>query len=135
MYLGNSLISWSSSQQSVVALSTVEAEYIAMSHALKEILYLRNLLNELKIKQYNPTILYCDNQGAIALAHNPTHHKLTKHIDIRYHRVRNEIENNNIIIKYINTNINPADIMTKPLSPVKHNNAITLLKLCKDKLS
>lgn len=134
MTLCDTSIAWSCQQQKITALSTTEAEYIAISYALREILHFRNLLNELLIDQSTPTILYCDNQGAIALSNYPNNFKLSKHIDIRYHRIRDEIERNNIVIQHIDSNINPADIMTKVLLPSKHETAVELLKLTSSKL-
>jgi hypothetical protein len=132
MFLGNSLISWSSTQQSVTALSTTEAEYMALTHAFKEVAYLRATLNDLGLPLPKATTIYGDNQGSIAMSHNPTHHKLTKHIDIRYHRIRDEIDNGVIDVVYINTADMRADIMTKPLVPVKHSRALTQLNLNTD---
>jgi len=73
--LGLGLISWCSKKQKVVALSSTEAEYIAMTHASTQVLWLRKLLEEIGEKQVDPTILYSDNMSAIQLAYNPIHHK------------------------------------------------------------
>ena len=127
MYLGNSLISWSSKQQSVTAQSTTEAEYMAMSHAMKDVCYLRFLLTSLGAHQSKPTKLYCDNRGAIDLTANPIHHSRTKHIDYRYHRIRDEIERGTLVVDYVSTHDNPADVLTKSLGLVKHQRAIQLL--------
>ena len=86
--LASGSISWSSRKQAVVALSTAEAEYIALSSATQEIMWLRRLLTDLHSKPYGPTELKEDNQGAIAIAKNPVTHNRTKHIDIRHHFVR-----------------------------------------------
>ncbi len=127
IYLGNSLISWSCNQQSITAQSTTEAEYIALSYAGREITYLRQLLKCLHINQSNPTILYCDNQSSVALSSNPAHHKRTKHIDVRYHHIRDLINDHQIDIKYVHTNDNSADIMTKSLARFKHLNGLKQL--------
>ena len=87
------------------------------------------LLNELGIDQSRPTELWCDNQGSIALSCNPTHHKLTKHIDVRYHRIRDEIADGTLSIHYVQSADNPADIMTKPLSELKHQRAVQFLQM------
>lgn len=129
MFLGKSLISWSCAQQSVTAYSTVESEYMALSHAHKEVAYLRATLADLSLAQPKATTIHGDNQGAIARCYNPTHHKLTKHIDIRYHRIRDEINNGSITVQYINTVDMRADIMTKALTPIKHQAAVRMLNI------
>jgi hypothetical protein len=85
-------ISWQSKLQPTVAQSTTEAEYIAASAAAREGVYLRHLLSDLGFEQQEPTIVYEDNTGAIALAENPVHHSRTKHIDIRFHYIRECVE-------------------------------------------
>lgn len=80
-------ISWSSQRQSVVSLSTAEAEYIALSHGAKEAVWLRQFLTELNI-DCNAFTIFVDNQAAIQLASNAEHHKRSKHIDVRYHYIR-----------------------------------------------
>ena len=110
------LISWRSKKQNIVALSSCEAEYIAMTSAVQEAKFLSMLLSDMNIKLVNPVKLYVDNQGAIALAKNPVHHQRTKHIDIRYHFIRSEIANNNVDIQYVPSNENLADLFTKPVS-------------------
>ena len=84
--LAGGAVSWMSKRQAVVALSTCEAEYIALSQAAQEAVWLRKLLFELQVSVH-PTVIMEDNQGAIAIANNPVSHSRTKHIDIRYHYV------------------------------------------------
>ncbi|XP_028107019.1 uncharacterized protein LOC114306062 [Camellia sinensis] len=88
MFLSDSLISWKSKKQTIVARSTAEAEYRAMAHATAEIVWLRNLLFELGVPQSSPTSLYCDNRSAIQIAHNTVFHERTKHIKLDCHFVR-----------------------------------------------
>ena len=88
--LGGAAITWSSKKQNSVALSTVEAEYMALSVATQEAIWLRQL-EELGMKDAGPTLIYEDNQGAISMAKNPVFHKRTKHIQIRYHFVREAV--------------------------------------------
>lgn len=111
---------WKSRQQSIVALSTTKAEYIAATEAAKELIWLNRLLHDLSIPRLlnivsAPPLLYIDNQAALALAKNPTHHNRTKHIDIRYHFIRSEIEAGTINLQSIGTTENIADILTKAL--------------------
>jgi len=112
-------VSWSSKRQSTVALSTCEAEYIAMTQAAKEASWLRILLTELGVSKTEAVKIFVDNQGAIALAKNPEFHTRTKHIDIQYHYVRQEVENGRIQLGFIDTDSMLADCLTKPLSRIK----------------
>lgn len=100
--LSDGAISWLSKRQSVVALSTSEAEYVALNTAAQEAAWLRKLSLELKIPN-RPIILLEDNQGAIALAKNPIGHSRTKHIDIRFHLVREAQRDGIIDIQYCPT--------------------------------
>ena len=109
------LISWKSKKQNSVALSSCEAEYVALAFAVQEIKFLHQLLSDMNVPTRKPTNLFVDNQGAIALAKNPVHHQRCKHIDIKYHFVRHEIEERNISLTYIPSEENVADIFTKPL--------------------
>jgi hypothetical protein len=119
--LGSGAISWSSKKQTAVALSTCEAEYMAMTQSAKEAIWLRKLFRELKSSDSDslPTTIYPDNQGAIALAKNPEFHSRTKHIDIQYHFVRECIDRGQIKLEYIPTNDQVADGLTKALPPTK----------------
>jgi len=111
-YLQGGIIS---KKQATVALSTTEAEYIALTQATKEAIWLRSLLGELGFNQYQPTLIKEDNQPAIQLANNPINHNRTKHIDTQYHYVRAKIETKEINVIYTPTNQMTADIFTKPL--------------------
>ncbi len=85
-------VSWLSKKQAIVALSTSEAEYVALSLATQEAVWLRNLLSDLGVSLDEPTALMEDNQGAIAIAKNPIAHARRKHIDIQYHYIREAIQ-------------------------------------------
>ena len=114
-YLCGGPVSWKSQLQHSIALSTVEAEYMAMAAAAQEALALRSLLNELGSPQSDPTPLLEDNQGTISLAENDMTHSRSKHIDIRYHFIRDHIKRGTIETVYCPTADNVADIFTKPL--------------------
>ena len=122
--LSNGAISWKSRRQQTVALSSTEAEYMAVTDASKEGIWLRRLYNEIKLwnptlhsqDQVQPQIIMVDNNGAIELAKNPKHHDRTKHIDIRHHFVREAIESKLIELQRVDTSLNTADILTKALS-------------------
>jgi uncharacterized OB-fold protein len=118
--LAGSAISWQAKKQTTVAQSTVEAEYAAMAHAAKEMIWLQYLLKDLGMSKYSPTILFCDNQGAISLAKNPTHHAKTKHVDVQLHFIRDHIDKGTIDVKYCPTDDMLADIMTKGLARERH---------------
>lgn len=113
-------VAWESRKQPTVALSSAEAEYMALSSATKEACFLRTLIMELSGKIPNITI-YSDSQSAQKLALNPIHHNRTKHIDVRYHFIRQKINDGIIHLKYLPTNVLPADMLTKPLCKIKHN--------------
>jgi transposase InsO family protein len=113
-------IAWSSKKQSTVALSSTEAEYVAATQATKHVLWQGYLYDELGIERQIPTILWTDNQGAISISNNPGSHAKTKHIDIALHFLRDHVENGDLEIKYIHTDNNVADILTKPIPNPKY---------------
>ena len=117
IYLGGNLISWSTQKQSIVALSTQHAEYIALSELCKEITWINNLLEEINLKLDKPTLVRCDNAAAIAIAENNTnkYHKRTKHIDIKFHNVKDLYRDKKIEFEWISTKSMIADIFTKPV--------------------
>ena len=109
-------LSWRSKKQRTVALSSTEAEYMALSEATQEAIWLKTFLCELGEMTLNDAVkVYEDNQGSIALAKNPEFHKRTKHIDIRYHFVREKVEDGQAVLEYISTLDMLADIMTKTI--------------------
>ena len=112
--LAGGAISWLSKKQAVVALSTSEAEYVALSLAAQEAAWLQKLLTDLQIPP-KPIVIKEDNQGAIALARNPIAHSRTKHIDIRFHFIREAQEEGIIDTVYCPTSEMVADLLTKPI--------------------
>ena len=125
--------SWQSKRQSVVAQSSTEAEYIAMSELAKEGAWIRYLLEGLKYKgqDLDPITLYGDNQGALSLAENPTFHRGSKYIAVCYHLIRQEVEESRLQLAYIPTDHMPADGLTKALKGPAHIRFIRLLTLVK----
>ncbi len=113
-FIAGGLTSWSSKRENIVTLSTTEAEYVALTHAAKEAIWLRKFIDEL-IGQAHTIDLHGDNQGSITLAKNDQFHARTKHIDIHYHFIRQYIEDGLIKLSYVPTKANVADIMTKAL--------------------
>ena len=120
--IGGTAISWKYKKQAVVALSSTEAGYIGTSEATREAIWHQRLLLEIT-ESHQPRHLQpllVDNQGAIKLAENPRFHKRRKHIDIKYHFVRQAYENGLITVQYISTSNMTADIMTKALPTERH---------------
>ena len=115
-------VSWCAKRQEIISLSTTESEYVAVTHAAKEALWLRSLIEQLFGIKLSPTVMYSDNQSAIALTKDHQYHARTKHIDIRYHFIRWIIENGSIRLIYCPTDDMLADTLTKPLpsAKVKH---------------
>lgn len=113
-------ICWEARKQRTVALSSVEAEYMAISEATKEAIYLRDMLRDLK-ESCEKIVLFNDSQGAQRLVCSTiAHHNRTKHIDLRHHFIRERCAAGDIEIKYMPTKDMPADILTKGLSRCKH---------------
>jgi hypothetical protein len=110
-----------SRKQKLVAQSSTEAEYVAGALATNEALWLRQILQELGEGPSTPTTLCVDNQAAIALAKNPVSHKQTKHIAIRYHHMQHHFESGDIAPKYVPTDKQVADALTKGLPHTKHS--------------
>ncbi|MCO5586434.1 hypothetical protein L7F22_040374 [Adiantum nelumboides] len=108
-------VSWASRLQPCVALSTTEAEYMVATEATKEALWLSRLVGDLGMAGDAPT-LHCDSQSAIALAQNLIFHAKTKHIEVRYHFIREVLEDKRIQLVKIHTDNNPANLLTKSLA-------------------
>ena len=117
--LGNCTVSWRSKKQSVVALSSTEAEYVALCAASQEAVWMRRLLKDVGQGQSEATVIYEDNQGALALSHNPKHHPRTKHIDVKFHYIRETVEKKLVSVQYIPTADMTADTLTKGLAKPK----------------
>ncbi|GKC38211.1 retrovirus-related pol polyprotein from transposon TNT 1-94 [Tanacetum coccineum] len=113
-FLGEKLVSWSSKKQRSTAISTTEAEYIAMSGCCAQILWMRSQLKDYGF-EFNKIPLYCDNKSAIALCCNNVQHSRSKHIDIRHHFIREQVENRVVELYFVETNYQLADILTKAL--------------------
>ena len=110
--------------QKCVSLSTTETEYIAATEAGNEMIWLKRFLQELGLNQME-YIVYYDSQSAIDLSKNSMYHARTKHIDVRYHWIREEVENESFHVKNIHTSENPAEMLTKMIPKDK-------FELCKE---
>ncbi|KAJ9678984.1 hypothetical protein PVL29_021029 [Vitis rotundifolia] len=113
--IGSGVICWNSRKQEVVAQSIVEAEYISLAAAANQGIWLRKLLTDLGQEQSSPTELCCDNKSAIAIAQNPVQHGRTKHINVKFHSIREAEKNSLIKLHCCSTNVQLANIMTKAL--------------------
>ena len=122
--MGGGTVSWQSKKQDSVALSSTEAEYMAVSSATREALCISTFLNELTIIPNQSIPLLIDNQSAISLAKNAVFHSLTKHIAIRYHFIHKRVESGEIKLEYIPTNLQVANVLMKPLGREKHEQFI-----------
>jgi hypothetical protein len=118
--LGLGTISWLSRKQSSVALSTIEAEYIAASVASREAMWLRKFLVGLFDLELKPTLIYCDNQSCVKLLENLVFHDKSKHIEIKYHFIQDMVQKGAVELWYISTNEQITNILTKPLFKVKY---------------
>ncbi|KAL0364919.1 UNVERIFIED_CONTAM: Retrovirus-related Pol polyprotein from transposon TNT 1-94 [Sesamum angustifolium] len=113
--LGSGIFTWAFKKQATVAQSSAEAEYIAAAATSNQCIWLRRILEDIGEKQEEPTTIYCDNKSAIAITKNPVQHSRTKHIDIKYHSLRETTTRGEIELKYCSTEEQLADIFTKAL--------------------
>ncbi|KAG8497793.1 hypothetical protein CXB51_007423 [Gossypium anomalum] len=120
------VISWKAILQTTVALSTTEAEHMAITEACKEAIWLKGLFSELN-KDLQISTVFCDSQNAIFLTKDQMFHERTKHIDVRYHFVRDIIARGDIVVSKISTHENPADMMTKSLPITKFEHCLDLV--------
>ena len=134
--VNGSVVSWASKKQDSVTLSTAEAEYMAITATAQEVRWIKQLLTELanagaKSTDFNCSVhatIYTDNQSAMAIATNNSKHGRSKHIDIRYYFVRDDITAGLYKLNWVSSQQNPADVFTKALGPIAFNN-------CRDKIT
>ena len=126
--LADGIFLWQSRVQKTIAHSSTEAEYMAMSDCSRQVVWVRNLLAELGY-HVSHIPLSGDNQGSIFIASNPVTEPRSKHIDIRYHYIREVIERNLVEVYFIDGSDNPADMFTKNLGHVKFHKFRALLGL------
>nr|GEY37939.1 putative Gag-Pol polyprotein, identical [Tanacetum cinerariifolium] len=119
-YFGTAVISWSSKKQASVALSSIEAEYVAAAAASCQAVWLRRILKDVGHEQVKPTIIKCDSKSAVLLARNPIYHGRTKHIEIKHHYIRELIANGEVQLEECRSDEQIADVLTKSLPRVKH---------------
>jgi hypothetical protein len=109
-------VSWSSKKQPIVTLSTTEAEYVAAAAACAcQCIWMRSVLEHLQVKQGEGTVILCDNSSSIKLSKNPVMHGRCKHIDVRFHFLRNLVKDGIVELRHCKSEDQIADLMTKPL--------------------
>ncbi|KAJ9553320.1 hypothetical protein OSB04_017365 [Centaurea solstitialis] len=113
-FLGNKLVSWASKKQQCVSTSTAESEYVAAASCCSQVLWMQSQLRDYG-HEYKKIPIYCDSKSAIAISANPVQHSKTKHIDIRYHFLKDNVEKENIELYFVNTEYQLADLFTKAL--------------------
>jgi len=133
------LIHWQAKSQSIVALSTLEAEYIDYSYATMESLWLRRMMKEaaggMAVKIADGRVpIGCDNQGAIKLIASGIEWQKSKHIDLKYHHVHDEQMNGSVKFQYFTSESNQADLLTKPLAVPRHEQLLQLTGLTQSDL-
>ncbi|CAL9012449.1 unnamed protein product [Prunus brigantina] len=127
VFLGPNPISWQSKKQTSVARSSTEAEYRSLAHTSADIAWIRQVLQDLKVRLPQQPVLHCDNLSAIALSSNPVYHSRIKHLDIDFHFVRERVQRGDLIVQYIPTEEQVADVFTKGLhSPIFLKHCINL---------
>ena len=122
-------VTWSSKRQATVALSTVEAEYVAMSRCAQQMVWMHSWLGEAEIEYTLPGLIKGDNRGAIALTKNTKDHGKVKHIDIRHHYIRELLKSGSITLEQIPSADNLADLFTKPLPRDHHHRFLEALNI------
>ncbi|KAJ9551399.1 hypothetical protein OSB04_015444 [Centaurea solstitialis] len=125
-FLGDKLVSWGSKKQHCVSTSTAEAKYVAAASCCSQVLWMRTQLRDYGYN-FNHIPIYCDSKSAIAITCNPVQHTRTKHIDIRYHFIKDHVERGTIELYFVNTEYQLADLFTKPLDEKRFNFLISKL--------
>ena len=123
-FLGGNLVTWRSKKQNVVARSSAESEFRAIAQGLCELLWLKIILDDLRVKWEYPMKLYSDNKSAINIAHNPIQHDRTKHIEIDRHFIKEKLEEGLVCMSYVPSECQLADIFTKGLNSLGFQNFV-----------
>ena len=113
--MGTGVVSWSSKKQLIVTLSSIEAEFVAATTCAYQAIWLKKIIKELHFKEDGPTQIYCDNGSTINLSKNPVLHGRSKHIDVKYHFLRDLTNDGVINLIYYRSEDQVIDILTKPL--------------------
>ena len=128
-FVGNNLVSWHSKKQNCVSLSTAQAEYIAARSCCTQLLWMKHMLEDYGFQQ-GKLSLFCDNTSAINISKNPVLHSRTKHIEIRYHFIRNLVDDDLLEMSFIPTENQLADLFTKPLDNARFESLRKAIGIC-----
>ena len=128
-FVGKNLVAWHSKKQNCTSLSTAEAEYVAAGSCCTQILWMKNMLKDYGIPQ-GKLVIFCDNTSAINISKNPVQHTRTKHIDIRYHFIRELVDKNLLALEYVSTDHQWADLFTKPLDTERFMTLRNAIGIC-----
>lgn len=128
-FMAGAPVSWSLKRQATVALSTTESEYIGLSRAAQQAVWLASFLSEVDLAQEGPITMLRDNFGSVCLTENPKRHALVKHIAMRHHYVREKVSSGEVQVKRVRSGENIADIFTKALNGTAHSKFVSLLGL------
>jgi len=129
LMLNGGPVAWGSRKQMCTANSTTESEYVVAALATQEVIWMRRLLLSIRSPQLLPTPLFSDNQSAIRLVQNPVFHQKTKHIAIKYHKIRDAQRDREVLLTYVSTVDQLADVFTKPLPRDKFQRIVALAGL------
>jgi len=125
--MGSTTFTWLSKKQPIVTLSTCETEYVAASWSVYHAVWLRNLISKLELKQEKGTVIRVDNKSAIELAKNPVNHERSKHIDVQFHFIREQVKEGNVELEHVESRAQAANMFTKSLpSSLFENNKMIL---------
>lgn len=113
MFVWGNLVTWRSKKQTIVAKSSAKEELRSLAHGVCELLWLKNLLEELKIRVETPLKLYYDNKAAINSSYNPMHHDTTKHVEVDRHFIKEKIEKGILCLTYVPTSAQTTNVLTK----------------------
>ena len=130
IFVGGNLVTWRSKNHNVVARSSVEAEFRGMTRGICEILWLKFLLHDLRVKHGQPMKLFYDNKAARDIAHNPMQHDMTKHVDVDMFFIKEKLESKVIEVPSIGTEDQVEDILTKAVSSDKFSRFLDKLGMC-----
>ena len=131
-FMAGGPIAWGVKYQPTVVLSTTEAEYMAITRAAQQILWMYSVMSEVGFPQPRPALLYRDNAGAITLTKNTKHNARVKHINIRHYYIHERVDDGDIVVQHVPTSDNLADIFMKTLGKVVHRHICALLQLCEE---
>jgi hypothetical protein len=127
--MAGGLVAWEAHREHVVALSTAESEYMGAARGARQMEWMYNFMDEVRLPQPRPALLHCNNTAAIAIVKSTKGHKRGKHIALRHHYVRERVHEGDLILQHVSSKDNIADIMTKPLPQPHHAELVGMMGL------